>query len=641
MGEHDVRGHVSEEDLRKFTSALLDDVRAMERMLDEERFETGARRIGAEQEMFLVNDAFRPSGAAMQALELIGDDAFTTELAKFNLEANLPVYEFGGTCLSDIESKLRSLLEGALERLEPIGVKILLTGILPSLRLSDLGLDNMAPIPRYFELNDAMVRLRGGEFRARIKGIDELFATHDNVMLEACNTSFQLHWQVAADEFAPHYNIAQLVTGPCLAPAANSVFLLGKRLWHETRVALFQQSVDARSAALKIRGGPPRVHFGDRWVDDSVLELIRADVARFRSVLGLETGESALDVLDRGGIPDLSAFRLHNGTIYRWNRPCYGVHDGKAHLRIENRTLPAGPTILDEMANAALFFGLMAAGPDHYGDMRSRIDFGEVKANFVAAARLGLKAQFSWLDGKSYSAADLLVGELIPLAREGLAQHDVSRTDADRYLGVLEERVTSGRTGAQWALDSFTRLGDVATGDERMRALTAATHKRQITSNPVHEWDLAGADEAPDWRHSYETVGQFMTTDLFTVRPGDLVDLAANVMDWERVRHVPVENDDGTLVGLVTHRTLMRLLAQGYGKRMTGPVAIESVMKRDPISVAPDTRTIDAIRLMREKRVGCLPIVLRGRLVGLITERDLVDVSAALLEQNLREALEG
>ncbi len=640
MGEHDVNTEVTEAELREFTAALLDDVRALGRMLDEGIFETGARRIGAEQEMFLVNKAFRPAPLALECLELIGDDAFTTELAQFNLEVNLPVYEFEGDVLSRMERELREKCEGALEKIAPLGAKVLLTGILPSLRQSDLGLENMTPMPRYYALNNAMVRLRGGEFEMRIKGIDELYASHDNVMLEACNTSFQLHYQVSPEEFAPMYNLAQLITGPCLAPAVNSPFMLGKRLWHETRVALFQQSVDGRSTAKQIRGGRPRVHFGDQWIDESILEIFKEDVARFGALLSVELGENSLTMLDRGEIPDLRALRLHNGTIYRWNRPCYGVHQGKAHMRIENRTLPAGPTIVDEMANTALFFGLMAAGPEQYSNLRDRIGFDDVKANFVAAARLGMKAQFTWLDGVQIPAGELLLRELIPLARQGLADRGVDTHDVDRYLGVLEDRVKSGRTGAQWALDSFARLGDHGTLDERMRALTHATHKRQVSSEPVHTWDLVDRSEAPDWRFSYETVGQFMTTDLFTVRPGDIVDLAANVMDWERIRHIPVENDDGTLVGLVSHRTLLRLLAKGYGKSPE-PTSVESVMKKDPITVSPDTRTIDAIRLMRNKQVGCLPVIDRGRLVGIITERDLIDISANLLENHLREALEG
>ncbi len=643
MGEHDVESLTSDERLQAFTGALLDDVRALEVMLESGMIESGVRRVGAEQEMFLVNDGFRPAPLAMEALEAIDDAHFTTELARFNLEVNLPVYAFEGRFLSLMEADLRRLLEHAIERVGPLGAKIVLTGILPSLRLDDLGLENMTPHARYHALNESMKALRGGDFKTRIKGVDELFARHDNVMLEACNTSFQLHFQVGPEEFAFLYNVAQLVTAPLLAAAVNSPMLLGKRLWKETRVALFEQSVDVRSEAHQIRGGRRRVSFGDAWIDNSVMEIFKDDVARFRTIVAIDRDRDPdpLELVARGEAPQLSALRLHNGTVYRWNRPCYGVQDNVAHLRIENRVLPAGPTVVDEMANAAFFYGLMTACADEYGDVRERIPFGDVKANFLAAARLGLKAQFSWIGGHSMPADELILDELLPMAHAGLIDHGIESSDVDRYLGILHDRVESRQTGAQWMFDSVARMENSSrTVDERMRALTAATIARQTSARPVHLWELARDDEISDWRPSYETVGQFMATDLFTLRPGDIVDLAANVMDWERLRHVPVESDDGSLVGLISDRALLRLLARGYGKNDQGPVLIRDVMKPDPVTVTPATRTLDAIRLMRKRKVGCLPVVEKGRLVGLITERDLIDVAAQLVEQQLKEALD-
>ncbi len=641
MGEQNVETRASEEQIQAFTVALLEDIRALELMLEKGMIETGVRRVGAEQEMFLVNHGFRPAPIAVEALAAIDDPHFTTELARFNLEANLPVYPFEGKFLSRMENDLRALLEKAFRSIEGLDAKLVLTGILPTLGLGDLGLENMTPNPRYFALNDAMVRLRGGEFTTRIKGIDELFCTHDNVMLESCNTSFQLHLQVGPEEFAFLYNIAQLITAPLLAAAVNSPVLLGKRLWNETRVALFQQSVDARSEAHQKRGGRHRVSFGDNWLDNSALEIFKEDIARFRAVLATDVDDQAVERVMRGESPDLMALRLHNGTVYRWNRACYGVYEGVAHLRIENRVLPAGPTLKDEMANAAFFYGLMAACADEYGDIRKRMNFDDAKANFVAAARLGLKAQFAWIGDRSVPADELILDELLPMAHSALVDHGIDSADVDSYLGVLHDRVESGQTGAQWMLDSLAGMEDSGrTMDERMRILTAATIERQATTEPVHTWKLARADEVPDWRPSYERVGQFMTTDLFTLHPGDIVDLAANVMDWERIRHIPVEDDEGRLVGIISDRLLLRLLAQGYGKRDHGPVVIRDVMKPDPVTVGPETPTLDAMRLMQTRKVGCLPVVDKDRLVGLITERDLIDVSAQLLEEQLRDALE-
>ncbi|MEZ5962630.1 MAG: glutamate-cysteine ligase family protein [Planctomycetota bacterium] len=638
MGEHQVT-HVEEQQLRTFMRALLADVHALERMHELGMFETGVRRIGAEQEMFLIDAAGRPVPLALPILEKLGGPsaAFTLELAQFTFETNLSPRVLGGDCFGQMESELRVNLEKVLEAARSFGAHILLTGILPSLRLEDLSLDSMCPIPRYRALNDAITRLRGGRFRVQIRGADEVDITHDNVMLEACNTSFQLHLQVAPDEFAPLYNLAQVVTAPVLAAAVNSPILTGRRLWQETRVALFQQSVDARSEVHALRGLRPRVSFGDRWVDRSVIEIFRDDVARFRLVLTTDIDENPLDLVRQGIPPKLTALRLHNGTVYRWNRPCYGVKDGVAHLRIEARAFPAGPTVIDEIANAALYYGLMTALAEDHPDIRTVMQFDDAKNNFVQAARLGLQSQFTWLKGREYTGKQLLTQELLPLARRGLQHAKVDAADIDRYLGLVEERVHSGQTGAQWYLKSISSMGTQGTLDHRMRTLTLATLRRQRSSEPVHRWEPATMAEADSWRFSFQRIGQFMTTDLFTVRPEDVIDLAANLMGWQHLRHVPVEDDSGRLVGLVSARALVRVIAEGIYDKGGDPVPIARIMKTDVVTVTPDTPTVDAIEKMREHRVGCLPVVQGDRLVGIITERDLINVAAQLLEQHLRE----
>jgi CBS domain-containing protein len=377
-----------------------------------------------------------------------------------------------------------------------------------------------------------------------------------------------------------------------------------------------------------------RVSFGDHYVDQSVLEIFREDVARYRVLIAAELEESPQRKLERGEAPELKALRLHNGTIYRWNRPCYGVVDGRAHLRIEARALPAGPSVLDELANAAFFFGMMRAVTDEYGDVRAKLPFDLAKANFMAAARYGLHARLHWFGGRTYGAEELILSELIPLARRGLLSHGIAEQDVARYMGVLERRVRSGRTGAQWMLDSLESMESQARPDERYRSLTASLLEHQWSGKPVHEWPLARVESSADVRESYRTVGQFMSTDLFTVHPEDLIDLAASVMDWEHLRHVPVEDHQGHLVGLVTHRQLMRLVSQGQAGK---PVAVREIMRPDPITVAPETTTVDALELMRTQRLGCLPVVQDGKLVGLVTESDFIDVSARLLVDWLRQ----
>lgn len=624
---------MSPEELRDFTRALLDDVFALEQMLEGGRIERGIRRIGAEQEMFLVDDGLNPAPIADDLLARIGDSRFTNELAKFNLEANASVQMFSAHCLRDMEDELRLLYDKAQRAAEEVGARVVLTGILPTIEQSDLTLDNMTPKPRFYELNDAMLRLRGGSFRTQLKGTDELEITHDNVMLEACNTSFQVHFQVGPDEFAKLYNAAQAVTAPLLAVAVNSPLLLGQRLWSETRIALFQQSIDARSGTHAARGQRARVHFGDAWVKDSVLEIYREDIARFRILLSQAVDEDPVRLVAEGKIPQLKALRLHNGTVYRWNRPCYGIHEGVPHLRIENRVMPAGPSIVDEVANAAFYFGLMAGMLEQPDRIEEKLLFDDAKANFVSAARRGLNAEMNWVGGTSLPARDLIRRELLPLARFGLSHAGVDGGDIDRYLGIIEERVNLDRTGAQWSLASLVKMThEGGNRHERLRALTAAMIDRQRRGEPVSRWELASIDEASDgWMASYRTVSQFMETDLFTVRSEDIVDLAASLMEWEGLRHIPVEDDEGRLVGLVTNHDLLRLVGRHYDRAGFGNVPISQIMRRDPLTVGPETPTAVAIELMRRHRIGSLPVVREGKLLGMVTDRHVVDLAARLL----------
>lgn len=639
MGRHDLPSGFTEEQLRAFMKAILADVHALERMLAEDRFETGIRRIGAEQEMFLLDRAGRAWCGADAMMKKLAHPQFTYELAQFNLECNLHPQVFGGKCLSTMEAELQGLVHKAREAARDMGGGVVLTGILPTLRRSDLTLASMVQNPRFLALNRAITALRGGEFQFRIKGVDEFEMTHDNVMLESCNTSFQVHFQVGPREFAKLYNVAQAITAPVLSVATNSPVLLGRRLWRETRVALFQQSVDARSAAHQLRGRRPRVNFGDGWVRDSVLEIFREDIARFRTVLATDIDEDPAAVLDRGGVPALTALRLHNGTVYRWNRACYGISEGKPHLRIEARAFPAGPTVVDEIANGAFFFGLMSAISHEVPDVSKVMSFDDAKGNFVAAARLGLQANLTWFHGREYAAQQLIQEVLLPMARAGLESAKLDAGDIDRYLGVIAERCKRGRTGARWVLDSLSAMGEKGTKDQRMGALVRAMQSRQEAGEPVHTWELADTGEFEGWKESYVQVGQFMTTDLFTVHPEDVVDLAASLMDWRHIRHVPVEDNEGKLVGLVSHRTLLRLVGQGMRGAERQPVAVKDIMIASPHTVTPATPTLEAIELMRRHKIGSLPVVEEGnRLVGIITERDLIRVAAMLFEKHLRES---
>ena len=635
MGEHNIEQEVDEQKRQDFTHALLNDLRALAFMLEEGLLESGVRRIGAEQEMFLVDRSRRPAPIALEILDRAADARLTTEIARFNLEANLTPVALTGGCFKKLHEELKSVVAGARSAAAKLEADVLLSGILPTLKVSDLTLNNLTPLPRYYELNRSVSAMRGEPFSIHIKGLDELQLSHDNIMMESCNTSFQIHFQVNPSDFVAAYNCAQAITGPVLAAAVNSPLLFGHRLWQETRLALFQHSADGRSRTQLARSHPTRVRFGDEWLRNSVIELLHDQIARFRPIMMCRPEENPLQVLARGEIPLLSALRVHNGTVWPWNRACYGVSNGVAHLRIENRALPAGPTLVDEVANAAFFTGLMVAFPNQYGDISKQMKFDDAKSNFFAAARHGLNAQFNWIDGRSYSAGSLILDNLLPLSRQGLEQAGVDASDLDQYLGVIAERVRRGQTGSQWMLKSLAATDCTGPRDTLYRTLTSTILDLQKEDQPVHTWPITHLNGDRDWSESYRTVGQFMATDLFTLRPDDLVDLAASVMDWRHIRHVPVEDEAGRLVGLITHRALLRLLNDGGQSRTGKPLAVREIMKHDPLVVSSTTPTLEALEIMRANKVGCLPVVDNEQLVGIVTSYDFLVASAHLFKERL------
>ena len=631
----DVAPKRTPEAIRIFTRALLRDLQALERILADGMIESGIRRFGAEQEFFLVDKAWRPAPVAVEVLDDLNDDPFTTELARFNLEANLSPRVLEGSCFSDMHTELDSYVTRVRDAARRHDSEVILTGILPTLTKSDLSLDNITPRARYYVLNEAMKAGRSG-FKLRIRGTDELMIQHDSVMLEACNTSAQIHLQVTAEEFAHFYNVAQAVTGPILAVSVNSPLLFGRKLWAETRIALFAQSLDTRSADLHLREMSPRVRFGGSWLEKSVTELFQEDIATFRVLLAADVDEDPLAVLDEGGVPKLRALGLFNGTVYRWNRPCYGISGGKPHLRIECRALPAGPSTVDEMANTVFWIGAVLGMARKVPDLTERMEFDDAKGNFLAASRLGLGAGMSWLDGTSSPADRLVLETLLPLAEEGLGAYPVHRSEIDRYLGVIQRRVEAGVTGASWALRSLSRLKRAGTKGEQLAALTSATVRQQNAGKPVVEWDLAELNEAGGWKYNYLRVEQYMTTSLTTVNQDELVELVAYLMHVRQIRHVLIEDNDHRLVGIVSYRSILKLMAEGRTQAEAESMPVSDVMEQHPVTVAPETPTLEAISKMRSNRVSALPVVQNGQLVGLVSETDFMPMAYHLLEERLQ-----
>lgn len=634
MGENRVTLMEDKGQMQAFMRKLLQDVQAFEYMLQNNWFETDIMRIGAEQEIALVDcDTFKPAFVNMEAMENLKQYPWAdTELAKFNLETGFIPREFTGSCLADMEADNRNYLAIIDEVLKPLNARCVLTGILPTVRKHDMGMDNLTPKPRYKALMEAIDRqLVGANYELRLVGIDELRLIHDSPLLEAVNTSFQVHLQIAPENFVQMYNIAQVVTAPVLAIAANSPIVFGRRLWHESRIAMFQQALDTRTSSDHMRERSARVNFGNQWLRNSILDIYKEDIARFRVLLGGEVEENALEMIKNGKVPQLRALQIHNSTVYRWNRPCYGISDtGKPHLRIENRVLPSGPTVLDEMANAALWLGCMVAFGKEYKDITKHISFDDARDNFGKAAQFGIDSKFTWFADEKINAVELVRDRLLPMAREGLKSVNIDSADIDKYMSVIEGRAANHMNGARWQLRAYTALKRDISEDEALTVITSAMIDNQ--HKPVHEWEMPAPNTLKSYKPVNVRVGEFMTTDLFTVQEDDIVNLVEEVMSWRKIRYIPVEDSRGKLVGLVTIR---RLLSHFVRQREdpTIAVTVREVMIKDPITVSPDTAIGDALEIMRERRIGGLPVVQGSELVGIITAMDFLRITGRLLQR--------
>jgi CBS domain-containing protein/gamma-glutamylcysteine synthetase len=639
MGEKKFKKAKGELGKQQFVSNLLQDMQALEYMLHNQFFETGITRIGAEQEMCIIQKkSFKAAPIALEIMDLLQDKPWLdTELAKFNLEINLDPRIFTGSALKDMEAETNEKLQIIKTELAHFQSDILLTGILPTLHKNDLESHNLTPRERYKLLVESLsAQLLGQAFELRIQGIDELLLRSHTPLLEAANTSFQVHLQVDPENFVPYYNIAQALTAPVLGISANSPIVFGRRLWHESRIALFQQALDVRTTNEHMRERSPRVNFGSDWVHNSILDIYREDIARFRSLIYPETNENSMETVLAGNIPRLSALQVHNSTVYRWNRPCYGISDtGKPHLRIENRVLPAGPTVVDEIANAALWLGAVVGCAKEWGDIRKKMSWEDVRDNFEKAARFGMDSKFTWFKDKKITVTDLVQHELIPLAKEGLASQGINSGDIDFYMDIISQRAKLNLNGARWQLRAFTKLKKETSMDEAITVMTSAIYENQALGKPVHTWELPELKDLLDYRPGNLRVEEFMQTDLFTVSKDDLIELVAKLMDWKKIRYMPVEDQKGNICGLITSRLLLRFYSQkGISiKEGNKQHTVEDIMISSPIVIEPGKSIIEALHIMREKKIGCLPVVTDGELIGIITEMDFLRISARLIER--------
>lgn len=616
MGDHLVKSALDKEVRTQFIKHLLNDIKCMELMLERNLIESGINRIGAEQEFCLISKNWRPEKNAEEILKAINDPHFTTELARFNLEINLDPVELEGDCFTKVYDQMRELLGKAKTEAEKRNTLILLTGILPTISKTELAFEYMTPQPRYWLLNELVKDIRGSDFHLHIKGVDELSISHDSVLMEACNTSFQLHLQIEPDDFVPSYNWAQAISGPVLGVCANSPLLLGRELWSETRIALFQQSIDTRTTTYALKDQQSRVSFGEQWETGTAADIFKNDIAQHKVILARTLDSDSIEELEEGKIPKLEALNIHNGTIYRWNRPCYGVGNGKAHLRIENRYIASGPTTIDEMANFALWIGLMMGRPKEFDNMANKMDFRDVKSNFLKAARTGKESILRW-EGQLISVRDLMIEELLPIAAEGLKKVNINPKTANQLLGIIKQRA-KGQTGAQWSIANYRKLRRNMRSDDALLALTKSMQQNQSTEKPVHEWP-----EVPEHPNTHEhatQVGHIMSTRLFTVYEDDLAEMATQLMLWKNIHHVPVENKLGEITGILTWTHLQKFL---HRDSKVEDLSVGDIMASNVFLAHSEMPIQEAIQLMKQNEIGCLPVVHNQHLIGIVTIKDI------------------
>src|SRR5450756_149052 len=445
MGDRVSATEFSPEDRLRYRVKVKACLAALRQLLADQRFETKRKLIGLELELNIADSAGCPLMLNDDVLKLIESADYQTELGQFNIEVNVAPHKLVGTVFRELEEEVRTSLNYAERRAGEIGAHIVMIGILPTLRTPHVTLDNVTNNPRYALLNDQVLAARGEALLLQIDGVERLTAYADSIAPEAAATSVQLHLQVSPDGFAPLWNAAQAIAGVQLALGANSPFLLGRQLWQETRIVLLEQSIDTRTE----------------------------------------------EIVSQGDVPHLAELRLHNGTIYRWNRPVYDVARGKPHLRVENRVLAAGPTVVDTMANAAFYYGLVRTLSELDEPISAQMSFAAAEENFRTAARHGLVAELFWPGLGPVPAAELVLRRLLPLAAAGLDRWHVDPADRDRLLGIIEQRCITGRNGATWQVESVRQLE--AAGASRDNALAEMTRRytqHMHTNTPVHTWPL-------------------------------------------------------------------------------------------------------------------------------------------------------
>ncbi|MBF25254.1 MAG: CBS domain-containing protein [Flavobacteriales bacterium] len=599
-----------------FINRLTNDIELLKRLISENILENH-NRIGAEQEFCLINENFRPNPINEEIVKKVKNHGFVTEIAKFNMELNIDPIDLGSNALSKMEKVLIEKMNIVTKIANKHNADTILTGILPTVRKYDLRFNNITNNQRYFDLCNAISQSRGEKYKIGISGLDELIFQHDSPLIEGCNTGFQFHLQIDPKIFHQMYNFAQLIAAPVLATSVNSPMLFGKRLWNETRIAVFQQATDTRIIGNYHLESLPRVTFGNNWLKKSLIEIFKEDITRYKILL--KSLSQKKHKKENPNLPELSALTLHNSTVYRWNRPCYGIYNKKPSIRIENRMLPSGPTIVDEIANSTFWLGLLIFYKNsNINEISDVMKFDDARINFYSAAQQGIDATFKWFHGKRIEARKLILNELIPKAAIGLSSINIKSKDIEKYLNIIKERTTTRRNGSRWIIDSYDTLSNKFSKQNSLTTITAEIIRNQKNNQPVHTWDIPQNSVVIN-NPSQLLIEECMERDINSINENDVFNLAVQINNWTQKNYMVVVNNKGNITGILNQEVFSNV--DYINKRKD--IVIKEIMKKRPLTISPSSNIAHALEIMNHKKVGFLPVVEDKLFIGIVQKKKL------------------
>tara|TARA_B100000945_G_C20427100_1_gene621197 strand:- start:7519 stop:10290 length:2772 start_codon:yes stop_codon:yes gene_type:complete len=600
----------------EFIHQLTKDIELLENLISNNNLEK-YDRIGAEQEFCIIDENFRANPINEKLVKKVKKHGFVTEIAKFNMELNIEPIDLMANSLNKMEKVLLNKMDIVTEIAKKYNSDIILTGILPTVRKYDLRFQNITNNPRYFDLCNAISQSRGEKYKIRISGIDELIFQHDSPLIEGCNTGFQFHLQIDPKIFHKMYNFAQLIAAPVLATSVNSPMLFGKRLWNETRIAVFQQATDTRIIGNYHLESLPRVTFGNGWIKKSLIEIFKEDITRYKILLKSLQNKTKRD---NKKLPKLNALTLHNSTVYRWNRPCYGIYKKKPSIRIENRMLPAGPTIVDQVANSTFWLGLLMFYKNSDIDELDKImKFDDARINFYSAAQQGIDATFRWFNGTRIEARKLILNELIPKAAIGLSAININPKDIDKYLNIIKERTRTRKNGSRWIIDSYDQLTAKFSKQNALTTITSEIINYQKNNQPVHTWEIPKNSVVIN-NPSKLLIEECMERDISSIYENDTLDLAYTINTWTKKNYMVVVNKKGELTGILDESVFNNKILINKKDQ----IVIKNIMNKKVVTLNPDTSIENALAIMENKDTNTLPVTEDKLFIGMIEKKNLI-----------------